>query len=409
MLLILPHLLFPAESPYFGSVINISADSTDNVVLVDKSKQQLFVVKSEAPDHLTLLKEYRVTTGQADGNKQREGDMKTPEGIYRVISSISGDRLPAQYGPIALVLNYPNLVDRLWHRTGSNIWIHGRDEAIRDFQTEGCISLENGNILHLRSYIKPNQTPIVIADSLRRFDEQSYRLLGNYWERKLETWADSWENGDTLTYFNFYSPQYNDGGLTFRQFKEKKLLLEKVYDWKSVSVDDIILYYTPGESRLVFKQAYYCPNFYSEGIKQLTLVSSNNAWRIVAESYAPLTASAAPRQFLTAFVSKWQKAWESSDIERYMNLYDEKFQTDEYDYSSWYNYKKEIFQESNRIRVNVSNFTVRNTGKEEWEVSFNQAYQSNDYSDFGRKTLLVHGIPGNLKILTEKWRAITSE
>ncbi len=401
------HVLFSATPSQFGAVINISADSTENIVLVDKARQQLFVVRSSAPGHLDLIKTYRVTTGKNNGDKQKEGDLKTPEGIYYIVSSISGERLPSKYGPLALVLNYPNKVDRLLNKTGSNIWIHGRDEKIQDFQTEGCVSLDNGNVLNLLTYVTSYETPIIINDSLRTFGEQEYHLLGDYWKRKLDTWARAWETGDTLTYFNYYSPLYDDGSLNYREFKEKKTYLESVYDWKSVQVDDIILLYSKREAHLLFTQSYVCPNFYSRGTKRLTLVSRHNDWRIVTEDYTPLQKTMYTKQFLTDFVRTWEQAWESKDIDAYIALYHPEFQSEEYNRRGWYEYKQEIFEQSKDIRVNVSDLSFRSTEKLVWEVSFNQAYSSGGYSDFGRKTLVVQGKPGEMHIVNETWRALS--
>ncbi|HRU93509.1 MAG TPA: L,D-transpeptidase, partial [Candidatus Marinimicrobia bacterium] len=69
----------------FSNVLNISADSTGNVLLVDKSHQKMFVVRSNAPGALEIVKEYRITTGRRRGDKERSGDLKTPEGIYYII------------------------------------------------------------------------------------------------------------------------------------------------------------------------------------------------------------------------------------------------------------------------------------------------------------------------------------
>ncbi|HKJ69226.1 MAG TPA: L,D-transpeptidase family protein [bacterium] len=402
-------VLFSATPPHFSAVINISADSTENVILVDKARQQLYVVRSPGPGELQMVKSYRVTTGRINGDKQKEGDLKTPEGIYYIVSSISGERLPSKYGPLALVLNYPNMVDLLLNKTGSNIWIHGRDEKIQDFQTEGCVSLENGNVLNLLTYVSRDKTPIIINDSLRTFGEQEYNLLGDFWKRRLETWAQAWENGDTLTYFNYYSQLYNDGSLNYREFKEKKTYLESVYDWKSVQVADIVLLYSKNEAHLSFTQSYICPNFFSKGKKRLTLVSRDSDWRIVNEEYSPLQKTQYTKQFLTDFVNSWQRAWESKDIDSYIALYHPDFQTEEYDHRGWYEYKQDIFAQSNDIQVNVSNLTYRSVEKLVWEVSFNQAYSSDDYSDYGRKTLMVRGKPGNMQIFEETWRALSGE
>ena len=49
------------------------------VVAVDKSRQRFFLMeKGKSRDYLC-------TTGQAQGDKQVRGDLKTPEGVYFVV------------------------------------------------------------------------------------------------------------------------------------------------------------------------------------------------------------------------------------------------------------------------------------------------------------------------------------
>ncbi|MCG2717168.1 MAG: L,D-transpeptidase family protein [Candidatus Marinimicrobia bacterium] len=133
---------------------NVSTDSTGNVLLADKARQMLLVLTSKDPGTIQVLDTFRITTGKVDGNKAKESDQKTPEGIYDIINFIPGSQLTDKYGPIAFVLNYPNLIDKIQNHNGSNIWIHGKDEEIIDRQTEGCISLENGNLLELSNFIQ---------------------------------------------------------------------------------------------------------------------------------------------------------------------------------------------------------------------------------------------------------------
>nr|MBC8491925.1 L,D-transpeptidase family protein [Candidatus Neomarinimicrobiota bacterium] len=153
---------------------NVSADSTGNVLLVDKARQTLLVLTSNDPGTIQVLDTFRITTGKVDGEKAKEGDQKTPEGIYDIINSIPGSQLTDKYGPIAFVLNYPNLIDKIKNHNGSNIWIHGRDEEIVDRQTEGCISLGNGNLMELSNFIQLQNTPVIIFDSLYHNGDSPY-------------------------------------------------------------------------------------------------------------------------------------------------------------------------------------------------------------------------------------------
>ena len=398
-----------AESLYFPALINLSADSTDNILLVNKAEQELYVLKSPAAGELEVIKKYRVTTGRVNGNKQVEGDLKTPEGIYRIVDLLPGKNLVPKYGPMAFVLNYPNFVDQRLGRTGGGIWIHGRDEEIRDYLTEGCVSLNNKNLQELKPYIQINKTQVVIDDTLQVLTRDEYEELTHRWDTKFTGWVDSWEQGDTETYFSYYSPLFQDGDLDLEGFKEKKRYLERVYGWKKVTAHDVVILHSAEETTMSFTQEYYCPNFYSVGEKTLTFIPGEQEWQIIAEDYTRTRPTRWKEQFLRAFVNQWITEWESGEFGRYIAQYDSTFQTDDYNYNTWAEYKRGVLQQAQKISVSASDFSYRSTGTMEWEISFIQDYTADNYSDYGRKNLRVRGYPDELKIVQEEWSPITRD
>lgn len=82
------------------------------VLVVDKSnaRAQLF-------QQGTLAKSYEIGLSQVAGRKQKEGDLKMPEGQYRVVEKLKGpfdatkDWSKAYLGTRWLRLDYPNAVD----------------------------------------------------------------------------------------------------------------------------------------------------------------------------------------------------------------------------------------------------------------------------------------------------------
>jgi len=100
------------------------------------------------------LFESGISCGKNLGNKQVIGDMKTPEGVFRVcdIQDASdwdhdfkdgNGRIQGAYGPVFIRLDVPG------HK---GIGIHGthKPESIGTRDTEGCIRLENSEILKLK-------------------------------------------------------------------------------------------------------------------------------------------------------------------------------------------------------------------------------------------------------------------
>ena len=127
------------------------------VVVVDKSRQRFFLMENGKS------RDYLCTTGQAQGDKQVRGDLKTPEGVYFVVRKRT-ERLDfEEYGGEAYILDYPNPVDRLRGKTGSGIWVHSRGRAITPFESRGCVVLNLKDIAEVGPELKRG-TPVLIGE-----------------------------------------------------------------------------------------------------------------------------------------------------------------------------------------------------------------------------------------------------
>ena len=126
-----------------------------------------------AQQHGTLvrLSDYYITMGRAGAGKEREGDLKTPVGVYQIDGYIPGRQLHARYGAGALTTNYPNSLDRFLNRTGYGIWLHGTEPGgiNRGPQaSEGCLTLSNPDFEQLLIQLGSHQdVPVVIDDAPR--------------------------------------------------------------------------------------------------------------------------------------------------------------------------------------------------------------------------------------------------
>jgi len=396
-----------AEKVLIPNIVNISRDSTDAIIIVDKSRQMLYVVKSYLSNPIVPADTFRVTTGKVNGNKEKEGDNRTPEGIYKIVGDIPGSQLPPRYGPLAYVLDYPNFVDRLMGRTGSNIWIHGRNEEITDFQTKGCISLHNHSILKLRPYIKVNRTRVIIQDTIKNVTQRDYEIAKLRWKTYLANWKKSWEIGDTSTYFQFYSEKFTTKTYpSLRSFKESKKALERRYPWKSIDISQILVLETKYESEISFQQEYICPEFYSIGFKTLRLIPEKGLFLIVNEDFTRTKTRTYIKDAIKNFLREWISSWESRNISKYISFYDSTFSSRGMNLEKWYSYKKELFDKSGKIDIEIEKIQIKSTKKLVWEVSFLQKYSSSIYKDYGRKILQLKNKPGHFKIVSEKWERI---
>jgi murein L,D-transpeptidase YafK len=144
-----------------------TASKIDRIV-IEKSKRTLSLM-----DGTKTLKTYKVALGgQPVGPKDRQGDHKTPEGIY----SVDAKNPNSQFYK-ALHISYANQADRANARKlgvspGGDVEIHGlgskwewlgAKHRLTDW-TDGCIALTNEEIDEIYPLIKVG-TPIPVCGS----------------------------------------------------------------------------------------------------------------------------------------------------------------------------------------------------------------------------------------------------
>lgn len=153
----------------FSFSYNIQIQTNEPFVIIDKNTSLLNYYKYV---HNSFQIKYSAffSYGLKKGDKTKEGDLKTPLGVYFVEKILSRFDLPKYFGSGALTLNYPNPIDILNKKTGSNIWIHGTENKDRldlILASKGCIILENIDFIKLLKLIRVKYTPIIITDNLK--------------------------------------------------------------------------------------------------------------------------------------------------------------------------------------------------------------------------------------------------
>ncbi len=134
-------------------------------VLVEKADRELHLMRDGS-----IFRTFDIALGiQPRGDKQQEGDFRTPEGRYTL-----GSRNPNSEYFLSIHVSYPNLEDRREAREmgvdpGGAIMVHGqpntptRSEAYYRTQdwTNGCIALSNSDMIDMWLMTGEN-TPIEI-------------------------------------------------------------------------------------------------------------------------------------------------------------------------------------------------------------------------------------------------------
>jgi murein L,D-transpeptidase YafK len=134
-------------------------------VLIQKSARQLTLLRKGKP-----LRSYHVSLGSnPKGAKEREGDGRTPEGLYTIDSRNAYSKYH-----LALHMSYPNAADRaraarLRVSPGGEIMIHGTPNRWRWLSfvfphldwTAGCIAVSDSDIEEIWK-LMPNGTVVEI-------------------------------------------------------------------------------------------------------------------------------------------------------------------------------------------------------------------------------------------------------
>lgn len=185
----------PAASMVPRPVLQLR-DDQKNVLVVDAQRSRLYVYANQRGE-LKFVTDYYISQGKLGVDKFKEGDQKTPLGIYYITSHLPGARLPDFYGSGALPINYPNEWDKLNGRGGSGIWLHGTpsDNFSRPpLSSDGCVVLTNPDLHKLAGSIEIGKTPVVIAEKIDFVskakwdsDRQLAARLVDDWRRDVES------------------------------------------------------------------------------------------------------------------------------------------------------------------------------------------------------------------------------
>ena len=244
--------------------------------------------------------------GKRGIDKEREGDQKTPIGVYQVTSRIAGSKLPDLYGWGAFPLDYPNEWDRLQRRTGYGIWIHGvpADTYARSPQaSDGCIALANPEIEQLSHHVRPGATPVVIARRVEWVSVGTWRTEREELLRALEAWRLDWESRDSERYLAHYANGFRSNGMDLERWRAHKRRVNAAKAWIRVSLAEVSVLRDPGApARVVatFEQDYRSSNLAQKARKRQYWVLEDGRWKIAYEGVLGRPVLALPESFPVA-------------------------------------------------------------------------------------------------------------
>ncbi|MBU2549889.1 MAG: L,D-transpeptidase family protein [Proteobacteria bacterium] len=422
------------------------------ILVVEKSRQQIHLYEFKMGQYFRL-KTYPCTTGEKIGDKTREGDRRTPEGFYLFEKKHLESELAPIYGILAYPMDYPNYWDRRLGKNGTGIWMHGTDRKLVARDSNGCVAMNNVDLLDLEEIVHLNDTPIVVYEEigykpLEEINQEAARV-----KAFVERWRQAWAGKNFEEYKSMYAKDFSSPeGKDYAAWMEHKANLNRFYPKIDVDLKHVRIFRHQGLILVLFDQYYKGGRMVSDGVKRLYLRDRDKGrYEIVAEVWAPfppdppkkilpaqvrarvlaearaasMTASAAPAvapqpapkpepepvkpavapelSQVKRVVDDWLAAWRRKDVKAYLSHYHPEFKYQDMTLPEYRVYKEKLARSSKKISVKAERMKIEFEGSEA-QVSFLQHYRSDQYQDYGLKTLVLQKYGPDWRIRQETWK-----
>jgi len=209
-------------------------ESYSTLLTCNKEKSELNLYTQDENYQYKFKKKYSAFTGKTKGDKVKEGDLRTPIGVYQLTKKIY--KLDSFYGPLAFVTSYPILI-------------------INQSETQNDI------------------TKTVLTSILAQ----------------LYSWRYSWLYNDINGYLKFYANDFiREDGMNFDRFKKYKTRIFNKKESKSILFNKIAVIPYPNTKniyQITFEELYKSKNYKFEGEKTLMVrLDDKNKIKIFTEN-----------------------------------------------------------------------------------------------------------------------------
>jgi murein L,D-transpeptidase YafK len=259
-----------------------------HALVVDSRRSRLYVFANSGGKP-KLVADYYVTLGKKGVDKTREGDQKTPLGVYTVIANLPRSKLTDFYGSGAFPINYPNEWDKRQGRNGHGIWLHGVPSNMYSRPpraSDGCIVLSNQDLDALGRNLQVGLTPVIIADQIEWVDSVAIERDRTGLAAAMEQWRADWQSRDTDRYLAHYSQRFASGNQDLRAWSEHKRKVNAGKTWIKVGLSRVSMLRYPRERDVVvvtFDQDYRSDGLANVMRKRQYWVKEGDRWKILYE------------------------------------------------------------------------------------------------------------------------------
>ena len=260
-------------------------------LVVDSRRSRLYVFEN-ADGRPQYVADYYVTLGKRGVDKAREGDQKTPIGVYHVTANLPRQKLTDFYGAGAYPINYPNEWDKRLGRNGYGIWVHGTppDTYSRPPRaSDGCIVLANADLLLVGRFMQVGMTPVIIANEVEWADAAAVQAERAALAAAVEAWRADWESRDTGRYLGHYAGSFRSGAQDLAAWAAHKRTVNAAKKWIRVGLARVSMLRYPNLADFVvvtFEQNYRSSNLSNTMRKRQYWQKQDGRWRILYEGTA---------------------------------------------------------------------------------------------------------------------------
>lgn len=262
-------------------------------IIADTGKSRLYIYQN-VDGQPRYLADYYISSGKNGTQKLKEGDKKTPIGVYFVTANVPREKLTDFYGGGAFPINYPNEWDKLHGRSGFGIWLHGTpsDTYSRPPRaSDGCVVLANQDLHSVGAALQVGITPVIISNEVEWVKSGTEATLRTRLAQHLEKWRRDWESGNTEAYIGHYGRDFFSGSQNLAEWSRHKRQVNTAKNWIKVRISNIGIFLYPGRDDLVvvnFDQEYSSSNLSNKMKKRQYWLreQKNGPWKIIYEGTA---------------------------------------------------------------------------------------------------------------------------
>ncbi|MEE8430630.1 MAG: L,D-transpeptidase [Candidatus Desulfatibia sp.] len=345
-----------------------------NLILVEKAIQKVHLYRYDG--RYQHIKSYSAATGEKQGKKRREKDEKTPEGIY-FTTKIYRDNKITIFGDRAFGLNYPDVFDKFEGNGGSGIFVHGSNKEISPFSTNGCVALNNDDIVDLDKRIQFKKTPVIIGERL------PYRFKTV--ERDISELIPFFKKAMVPEKYAHLKSDFSS--LTVLGFGERVVATGTVRIKEAGNIQGVSRLYLagPGKNLLVLVKREWDE-------KKVSIVSAKAKPRPVSQD----------KTRIASLVKSWRKAWEGKKLNAYIAYYHPAFKSGGKDRAAWKSYKGRLNKNYRWISIKISGLKVKQVDSRKAFAYFKQSYSSNTFRSDRFKRLEFRKKGTSWKIFRER-------